>query len=345
MKSQKKAIELREQNQANAEKKEYVHRMGPKTFAEKRPEWAALGLYPKALLVASKEPSSSTITTLMSRVGDFFCSLHSFDKKTGKWFIKGPEAKKLADKLLEHTQEMVEGKFEPSVENDPFTMALGRSYHPGRVVGSGGSLLGWNKVMGPEYTKSGRSQASVNLPGELDSKVASIKEQVRKELVGELNAWAKLMNLPALPANLVKPQLTDVLLDGDALHIDAFVIVYESKYGTMSRFSPSQTSKNVSKRAKDLFTQAANMMSKFSGTESSSRRTQSNVLELQMYLSYDFMKGMDDEEKFGLDNLAWWNSQSTKHPILAAMARDIAIQVPSGSSERGFSASGWVFKR
>ncbi|XP_021723139.1 uncharacterized protein LOC110690587 [Chenopodium quinoa] len=76
MKSQKKAIELREQNQANAEKKEYVHRMGPKTFAEKRPEWAALGLYPKALLVASKEPSSSTITTLVSRAGDFFCSLH-----------------------------------------------------------------------------------------------------------------------------------------------------------------------------------------------------------------------------------------------------------------------------
>ena len=93
---------------------------------------------------------------------------------------------------------MVEGKFEPSVENDPFTMALGRPYHPGRVVGSGGSLLGWNKVMGPEYTKSGRSRASVNSPGELDAKVASIKEQVRNELVGELNAWAKLMNLPTL---------------------------------------------------------------------------------------------------------------------------------------------------
>ncbi|XP_021713546.1 uncharacterized protein LOC110681725 [Chenopodium quinoa] len=102
MKSQKKAIELREQNQANAEKKEYVHRMGPKTFGEKRPEWVGSGLYPKALLVASKEPSSSTITTLVSRAGDFFCSLHSFDKKTGKWVIKGPEAKKLADKLVSY---------------------------------------------------------------------------------------------------------------------------------------------------------------------------------------------------------------------------------------------------
>ena len=37
--------------------------------------------------------------------------------------------------------------------------------------------------------------------------------------------------------------------------------VYESKYGTVSRFAPSQTSKNVSKRAKGLVAQAANMMS------------------------------------------------------------------------------------
>ncbi|XP_021760603.1 protein FAM50A-like [Chenopodium quinoa] len=75
MKTQKKAIELREQNKKNAEMKEYVHLMGPKTFGEKRPEWVDKGLYPKSLLVASKEPSSSTITT-----------------------------------LLEHTQELVEGK-------------------------------------------------------------------------------------------------------------------------------------------------------------------------------------------------------------------------------------------
>ena len=120
--------------------------------------------------------------------------------------------------------------------------------------------------------------------------------------------------------------------------------VYESKYGTVSRFAPSQTSKNVSKRAKGLFAQAANMMSKFSGTESSSsKRTQSDVSELQMYLSYDFMKGMDDEEKFGLDILDWWKSQTVKHPILSAMARDIfAIQVSSVASERAFSASGRV---
>ena len=76
--------------------------MGPKTFAEKRPEWASSGLYPKALLVASKEPSSSTITTLVSRAGDFFGSLNTFDKETGKWFIKGPETKKMADKLVSY---------------------------------------------------------------------------------------------------------------------------------------------------------------------------------------------------------------------------------------------------
>ena len=119
--------------------------------------------------------------------------------------------------------------------------------------------------------------------------------------------------------------------------------VYETKYGIATRFAPSQSSKPVSKRAKGLFAQAANMMSKFSANESSSRRTQSDVSELQMYLSYDFMKGMDEEDKYGLDLLDWWKGQSTKHPIWAAMARDIfAIQVSSVAFERAFSASGQV---
>ena len=79
-------------------------------------------------------------------------------------------------------------------------------------------------------------------------------------------------------------------------------IVYENTYKTFTRFSPSQTSKSVSKRSKGLFAQAAKMMSKFSGSESS-RRTQSDVSKLQMYLNYDFMKGVDEEDKFGLDLL------------------------------------------
>lgn len=117
---------------------------------------------------------------------------------------------------------------------------------------------------------------------------------------------------------------------------------YETKYGTVTRFAPSQPSKNTNKRAKGLFAQAANMMSKFSGGDSS-RRTESDVSELQMYVNYDFMKGIDEEEKYGLDLLDWWKGQSTKHPILAAMARDIlAIQVSSVASERAFSASGRV---
>ena len=118
--------------------------------------------------------------------------------------------------------------------------------------------------------------------------------------------------------------------------------VYEAKYGTVPRSGPSQPSKNVSKKAKHLFSQATNLISRFSG-DSSIRRTQSDVSELQMYLSYDFTKGMDDDEINSLDLLAWWKQQSSKHPTLAAMARDIlAIQVSSVTSERAFSASGRV---
>ncbi|XP_021762643.1 uncharacterized protein LOC110727388 [Chenopodium quinoa] len=155
--STKEAIELREQNSKNAKMKQYTQRMGCKTFGEWRETWVNEGVYPTSLLGSSKGPSSSTITTLVSRAGDFFCSLHARDKETGKWAIKAPETKEMADKLIEHTEELVEGKLVPSVEKDPFTLALGKPYHPGRVVGAGGSLLGWEKVMGPEYTKSGRS--------------------------------------------------------------------------------------------------------------------------------------------------------------------------------------------
>ncbi|XP_021762217.1 uncharacterized protein LOC110726986 [Chenopodium quinoa] len=59
--------------------------------------------------------------------------------------------------------------------------------------------------MGPEYTKSGRSQASVNSPQNFDATVASIKEQVRNEMREEFNAWAKQMNLPTLPFSSTTP--------------------------------------------------------------------------------------------------------------------------------------------
>ena len=119
--------------------------------------------------------------------------------------------------------------------------------------------------------------------------------------------------------------------------------VYQTKFGSTTRFTQPTQSKQSSKRAKGLFAQAANMMSKFSSGSESSRRTQSDMTELQMYLSYDFMKGMGEDEKYGLDLLEWWKGQASKHPILAAMARDVfAIQVSSVASERAFRASGRV---
>ncbi|XP_021733080.1 uncharacterized protein LOC110699877 [Chenopodium quinoa] len=138
--------------------------MGAMTYDEWRDTWVSEGVYPTALLGSSTALSDSTTSTLVSRAGDFFCSMHSRDKKTGKWSIKALETKEMTDKLLEYTGELVEGKLVPTVEKDPFTLAMGKPYHPGRVLGAGGSLLGWEKVMGPEYTKSGRSRESVNSP-------------------------------------------------------------------------------------------------------------------------------------------------------------------------------------
>ena len=123
--------------------------------------------------------------------------------------------------------------------------------------------------------------------------------------------------------------------------------VYETKYGTIRTSVPPSQSRQSGKKSKGLWGQVTNMVSKYqvsAGADSSrSRRSQSDVSELQMYMSYDFTKGMSEEDKCGLDLMEWWKEQAPKHPILAAMARDIfAIQVSSVASERAFSASGRV---
>ncbi|XP_021716895.1 uncharacterized protein LOC110684771 [Chenopodium quinoa] len=129
----------------------YSHHMGCKTFAESRPKWNKEGLYPTSKISSADKPLPSTVTSLVSRANDWWCAMHGIDKNTGKYVVH-PDTKTVADALLEHTSEVVEGKLTPSIENDPFTLALGKPYHPGRVIGAGGKQLGWEKVMGSEYT-------------------------------------------------------------------------------------------------------------------------------------------------------------------------------------------------
>ena len=105
---------------------------------------------------------------------------------------------------IEYTEELVEGKLVPTVDHDPFTLALKKPYHPGRVVGAGGSLQGWEKVMGPEYSKSAKSRASVNSPVNsnmlLDAtQVSAMLEKVRNEMREEFNEWARNNNMATLP--------------------------------------------------------------------------------------------------------------------------------------------------
>ena len=97
---------------------------------------------------------------------------------------------------------MVEGKLTPTVENDPFSLALGKPLHPGRVIGAGGHLQGWQKVMGESYTKSGRRHSSVSSQVDMDAKVESIKEDLRKEMQQQFNAILMHMNMPPLSSNM-----------------------------------------------------------------------------------------------------------------------------------------------
>ncbi|XP_021756878.1 uncharacterized protein LOC110721949 [Chenopodium quinoa] len=127
------ALEKSQQATSNTEKKMYNHHMGCKTFAESRPKWIKEGLYPASKIPSSDKPLDSTVTSLVSRANDWWCAMHGIDKNTGK-YIMHSDKRPVADALLEHTSEVVEGKLTPSIENDPFTLALGKPYHPGESL-------------------------------------------------------------------------------------------------------------------------------------------------------------------------------------------------------------------
>lgn len=94
---------------------------------------------------------------------------------------------------------MVEGKLTASIENDPFTLAMGKPLHPGRVIGSGGHLQGWQKVMGEGYTKSGRRRSRVSSEVDMDAKVEAIREELRNEMQEQFNAILRQMNMAQIP--------------------------------------------------------------------------------------------------------------------------------------------------
>ena len=136
---------------------------------------------------------------------------------------------------LEHISEVVEGKLTPSIDNDPFTLALGKPYHPGRVIGSGGKQLGWEKVMGPEYTRSGRSRSSVNSPHRMNEKEkesikAEIRKEVQEQLQSQFNAILKHMNLSilSLPSNTQVDSCSHPKGVGDDPVVESEVILLQS---------------------------------------------------------------------------------------------------------------------
>ncbi|KAH9619565.1 hypothetical protein KSS87_000414 [Heliosperma pusillum] len=66
----------------------------------------------------------------------------------------------------------------------------------------------------------------------------------------------------------------------------------------------------------------------------------SNLAEYQMYISYDYLRGISDEEVNNLDLLQWWRNKRRSLPVMSAISRDVlSIQVSSVASESCFSGA------
>lgn len=115
--------------------------------------------------------------------------------------------------------------------------------------------------------------------------------------------------------------------------------IYDSRFGRQTRSTPRMSEPSGSSRLnQNMFLRAQNLMAEFD-TCTEPVVTPADMSEFKMYLNYDFVRNMSQDERANINLCTWWRSQRKQHPVLSAMARDLlAVQVSSVPSERAFSA-------
>ncbi|KAK9665928.1 hypothetical protein RND81_14G146500 [Saponaria officinalis] len=203
-----KAVECAKMN-------EHHHRLGQNDFNTARETWIKDGFYPGCGTISGSTGNESTslMTIDVNRADDWFCAMHSKDKETGKYVVKKPKTKEVAEKYLEIKKKQAEGKFIPERNRDALYFALGeKEDNPSRARGFGGGNVTVRQAFGapPRQSKDDHEALKIELKQEL-------KKEMRLEFQSNLSSLLLEMGLPSSKL----PNVTQIYPDAEpALEID-----------------------------------------------------------------------------------------------------------------------------
>ncbi|KAK9678155.1 hypothetical protein RND81_11G191600 [Saponaria officinalis] len=180
LKNSSPAKKKREKAVECAKKNEHYHRLGQNDFNAARSIWIKDGYYPGSTPTTIV---NSTITVDVNRADDWFCAMHSKDKKTGQYVIKKPETKEVAEKYIELRGKQVKGDFTGEGSKDALYYALGeKDDHPSRARGFGGVNMSVKFAFGDQMGNNKRMRKS---RASLEDREA-LKNEIREELRNEM---------------------------------------------------------------------------------------------------------------------------------------------------------------
>jgi len=148
-----KSEEFQEQSRANKERQSHnthPHRLGTGGYARKELDWnredeqAALQNRPAPFSQIPERRARNWLRARAASSGD------------GPVSCRKPETEQVAQRILQLSEESIQGSFQPSREKDILTSALGNKEHPGRTRGIGVSVP-W-KLGFPDDASSYRSR-------------------------------------------------------------------------------------------------------------------------------------------------------------------------------------------
>ncbi|KAK9714149.1 hypothetical protein RND81_06G074800 [Saponaria officinalis] len=167
------------------------------------------------------EPTS-LVTIDVNRADDWFCAMHSKDKKTGKYVIKKPKTQEVVEKYLEIKKKQKQGEWTPERNKDALYFALGeKEDHPSRARGFGGVNVSMRQAFGAPPPKIKGSKKSGTSSEDREALKKELKEKLRNEMRTELRSnFSSFLQEMGLPISKLPDDVTQLYPNPDHAHMN-----------------------------------------------------------------------------------------------------------------------------
>ncbi|KAK9681931.1 hypothetical protein RND81_10G037700 [Saponaria officinalis] len=207
-----------------AKKNEHHHHLGQNDFSTARPIWIKDGFYPGSTPTSESmgNESTSLVTIDVNRADDWFCAMHSKDKKTGKYVVRKPKTQEVAEKYLELKKKQKQGEWTPERNKDALYFALGeKEDHPSRARGFGGVNVSVKQAFGAPPPKIKGSRKSGTSSEDREALKKELKEELRNEMRSEIRSkFSSFLQEMGLPTSKLPDDLTQMYPNLDRAHLN-----------------------------------------------------------------------------------------------------------------------------